>query len=128
MGWFKKLIGLEIDETSIPVSITDENYNAEIANSDLPVVLDLWGPGCAPCKQLAPIISNLAKKYHGRVKVAECNVAENPDVGRKLRIRGTPTVVYFKKGKEIERAVGFKGSLYHTEIIETEFLGNEFKI
>ncbi|MBN2723806.1 MAG: thioredoxin fold domain-containing protein [Deltaproteobacteria bacterium] len=128
MGWFKKFIGIEIDESRVPVSINDDNYQEEIANSELPVLIDLWGPGCAPCKQLAPIIADLAKKYSGKVKIAECNVADAPGVARKLRVRGTPTVVYLKKGKEVERVVGFKGSLYHTEIIETEFLGNDFTI
>ncbi|MGM0597819.1 MAG: thioredoxin family protein [Myxococcota bacterium] len=128
MSWIKKILGLEQDERAIPVAVDDSNFKEEVQNSDLPVLLDLWGPGCTPCKQLAPIISGLAKKYHGKVKIAQCNVADAPQTGRKLRVRGTPTVVYFKKGKEIERVVGFKGSLYHTEIIETEFMGKDFKV
>ena len=63
--------------------------------------------------------------FDGKISLT---VPKGCPTGRKLRVRGTPTVIYFKKGKEIERVVGFKGSLYHTEIIETEFLGNNFKV
>lgn len=128
MSWLKRLFGLEQDPDVQIVSVNDENYQETIVKSPLPVMLDLWAPSCTHCKPMVPIMTSLAKKYKGQVRFAECDISNNPEIARKLRIRGTPTVVFFKKGKEIERAVGFKGSLYHTEIIETEFLGNEFKL
>ncbi len=128
MSWIKRFFGLEADPDVQIFSVTDANYQEAVAKSPLPVMLDLWSPGCTHCKPMVPMMMTFAKKYKGQVRFAECDVSSNPDVGRKLRIRGTPTVVYFKDGKEIERAVGFKGSLYHTEIIETDFLGREFKI
>lgn len=128
MSWLKRLFGLEVDPDTQIFSVNDENYQETVARSPLPVVLDLWSPGCTHCKPLVPIMTDLAKKYKGQVRFAECDISGNPDIARKLRVRGTPTVVYFKNGKEIERVVGFRGSLYHTEIIETEFLGREFKL
>jgi thioredoxin len=127
MSWIKKLLGFNSDPIVL-TEITDSNFKEEISKSDLPVVLDLWGPGCQPCKQLVPIMKGLAKKYKGKIKVAHCDVSTSPTVARRFGVRGTPTVLYFRKGKVIEKVVGFKGSLYHTEIVETEFLGNEFTI
>ncbi len=128
MSWLKRMFGLEVDPDVQIVQITDENFSEAVSKSPLPVMLDLWSPGCAHCKPMVPMMLSFAKKYKGQVRFAECDVSSNPEVGRRLKVRGTPTVVFLKNGKEIERAVGFKGSLYHTEIIEVEFLGHEFKI
>jgi len=106
-----------------PVHIDDDNFQREVLRSAEPVLLDVWGPGCAPCKQLEPIVVRLATRYRGRVKVAELNAAAAPRTVRKLGIKGTPTVLYFHKGRIIERVVGFRGELYHQEIIDTELLG-----
>lgn len=123
MGFFSKLFGPKEPEVW-PVHIDDENFKAEITRSSEPVMLDVWGPGCAPCKQLEPILIRMARKYRGRVKVAELNAAEAPRAVRKLAVQGTPTVIYFRGGREIERAVGFRGELYHEEVIEKALLGD----
>lgn len=121
MGWFKNL--LTGTPKVMPVSVNDTNFHQEVLRSELPVVLDVWGPGCAPCKQLEPIIVDLATRYQGRVKVAELNAQAAPRTAAKLGVRGTPTVIYYKPGgRVVDRAVGFKGSLYHTEVIEQELL------
>ncbi len=121
MGFFSKLFGPKEPEVW-PVHVDDENFKAEISRSTQPVVLDVWGPGCAPCKQLEPIVLRMARKYRGRVKVAELNAAEAPRAARKLGVQGTPTVIYFRGGREVERAVGFRGELYHQEVIEKALL------
>lgn len=123
MSFLSKLFGPREPEVW-PVHVDDENFKAEITRSTEPVMLDIWGPGCAPCKQLEPIVVRMARKYRGRVKVAELNAAEAPRTVRKLGVQGTPTVVYFKGGREIERAVGFRGELYHQEVIEKALLGS----
>lgn len=123
MGIISRLFGEKKKVT--PVSITDDNFVAEIKNSALPVMLDVWGPSCVHCKRLEPIILDLATRYDGKVKIAEMNAAAAPRAARTLGVRGTPTVIYFKDGKEIERVTGFRGQLYHNEIIETEFFGKE---
>jgi thioredoxin-like negative regulator of GroEL len=123
MSFLSKLFGPK-EPAVWPVHVDDENFKAEITRSTEPVMLDIWGPGCAPCKQLEPIVIRMARKYRGRVKVAELNAAEAPRTVRKLGVQGTPTVVYFKGGREVERAVGFRGELYHQEVIEKALLGS----
>jgi thioredoxin 1 len=71
---------------------------------------------------MEPIIIKLATKYQGRVKVAELNAAAAPRTMRKLAVMGTPTVLYFQDGHEVERVVGFRGEQYHSEFIEQELL------
>lgn len=121
MSWLAKLFGQGSKKQ--PVHINDENFQKEVMKSEIPVVLDVWGPNCGPCKQLEPIIMSLAAKYDGRAKVAELNAADSPASARALRVQGTPTVVYIRNGREVERTVGFRGSLWHEEIIEQELLG-----
>ncbi len=123
MSFLSKLFGPREPEVW-PVHVDDETFKAEITRSTEPVMLDIWGPGCAPCKQLEPIVIRMARKYRGRVKVAELNAAEAPRTVRKLGVQGTPTIVYFKGGREVERAVGFRGELYHQEVIEKALLGS----
>ena len=123
MGIMSKIFGEK--KKVQPLSITDENFRDEILKSSLPVMLDIWGPSCVHCKRLEPIILHLATKYDGKVKVAEMNAAAAPRTAAALGVRGTPTVIYFKEGREIERVTGFRDQLYHEEIIETEFLSSE---
>ncbi len=120
MGWLGKLLGTE--EKIQPLSIDDENFEAEILRSDLPVLLDVWTPTCTHCHKLEPIMMDLARDYAGRLKVAEVNGAEAQRTMAALGVRGTPTVVYFDAGHEVDRVVGFKGSLYHRGLIDNEIL------
>jgi thioredoxin 1 len=71
------------------------------------------------------IVFRLANRYQGRVKVAEINAAAAPNAMRKLFVNGTPTIIYFKKGQEVERVVGLRGELYHQEFIDHELLDGE---
>lgn len=122
MGFLSKLFGAKEPDVW-PVHVDDENFESEVLRSAEPVMLDVWGPGCAPCKQLEPIVIRFAKEYRGRVKVAEVNAAAAPRTMQRLEVQGTPTVVYFRGGLEVERVVGFRGALYHAELIEHELLG-----
>jgi thioredoxin 1 len=124
MGFFAKLFG-PAEPKVWPVHVDDDNFVAEVRRSSLPVLLDVWGPMCAPCKQMEPIIFRLAKQYQGRVKVAEINAAAAPRTMKKLFVRGTPTVIYFRNGQEIERIVGLRGEHYHQAFIDGELLGGE---
>ena len=118
MGWLKNLLGGK--EKVQPVSINDSNFRDEVLESPVPVLLDVWTPTCVHCHRLEPIIMGLAQRYQGRLKVAEINGEEAPQVMSSLGVRGTPTVVYFNQGREVERMTGFRGSLYHQEFIENE--------
>jgi thioredoxin 1 len=105
-----------------PVSLDDKNFADEVRKSKVPVVVDVWSNGCAPCMALVPTIRRLSGKYDGRVKVAELNVSKAPKTARKLGVRGTPTVLFFKNGAVVERVVGVRGQHYFEEIIEEDLL------
>ena len=120
MGWLGKLLGTE--EKVQPLSINDDNFTEEILRSELPVLLDVWTPTCAYCHKLEPIIMDIARDYRGRLKVAEVNGAEARRTMAALGVRGTPTVVYFAGGREVDRVVGFRGSLYHRDLIDNDIL------
>ena len=120
MGWLRELFTRKAAVQ--PVSIPDENSREEILESDVPVLLDVWTPTCTHCHKLVPIVMAIAKDYDGELKVAEVNGADSPKTMASLRVRGTPTVVYFHEGREVDRVVGFRGSLYHRELIDNELL------
>jgi thioredoxin len=106
-----------------PVRIDDENFVDEVLRSDQPVMLDVWSPGCGPCAMLEPIVMDLAAAYAGRVKVAEMNAAEAMEYTARFGVMGTPTVLFFKKGREVERVTGFVGSRYLRQVIDEDLLG-----
>jgi thioredoxin 1 len=119
MGWLKKLVGLETGP--MPLSVNDSTFEREVLQSDLPVVLDVWSSTCAPCKKLEPIMIDLARAFKGRVKVCEMGVEVGGRSAARLGVRSTPTVVYLQGGKELERVIGFRGSLYHEQTIQELF-------
>lgn len=127
MGWFKKLIGLEA-ETHAVVALTDDNFRKEVLESPVPVLVDAWSQGCGPCKLLEPVVMQLSRDYQGRLKVAEFDVALAPKTAARLRVSGTPTVVYFSKGREVERVVGYRAGHYHRELIDQELLPTDVPV
>lgn len=121
MGFMKKLFGPKSD--AMPIHVNDTNFRNEVLNHDGPLILDIWGPGCAPCQRLVPIMASLAKQYDGRVKICELNAAEAPRAASKLGVRGTPTIVVYRRRSEIGRVVGYHPKSYFDQMIETEFDG-----
>jgi thioredoxin-like negative regulator of GroEL len=119
MGLLGKLLGLTPKKA--PLHLHDGNFAAEVLRSELPVLLDVWGSSCAPCKQLEPIIMDLAAHYDGRVKVCELSAQQAPRTMAALQIQATPTVLYFDKGVELERVHGFRSSLWHKQTVHTLF-------
>ncbi len=122
MEWLKAIFGRK--ERVLPIAIDDGNFKKEVLDSPIPVLLDIWSDGCMPCKRLEPVILELAGKYRGKVKFAEAHPARAPKTITRLGVRGTPTVIYYDKGKEVERVVGFRSSLYHSQFIEEELLSS----
>lgn len=104
-----------------PVHVNDSNFDEEVLKSDVPVVLDVWSPSCAPCQKLEEVMFALRKRYDGRVKVCELSSANAQKTAAKLRISATPTVLYFQGGREKDRVMGFRSSIYHQEAIEELF-------
>lgn len=119
MRIFHKLLG--ITPKKPPLHLDDDNFEAEVLASSLPVLLDVWGPSCGPCKQLEPIIMDLAAHYEGRVKVCELSAQAAPRTMALLRVQATPTVIYYQQGQELERIHGFRSSLFHKQSIEEHF-------
>ncbi|MBQ6229347.1 MAG: thioredoxin [Prevotella sp.] len=87
------------------VTITTENLESYL-NGELPLVVDLWATWCGPCKMIAPVISELAAEYDGKIVVGKCDVEENDDVAAEFGVRNIPTVLFFKGGKLVDKMVG----------------------
>ena len=120
MGFFSKLFSGK--PKVMPTHLTSDNFDAEVVRSDMPWVVDFWGPGCAPCQQLEGIIVSLATEYDGKVRFGEINVQESMQLARRFNVMATPTVLYFREGKVVERVAGFRGSLFHREVIDEDLL------
>ncbi len=88
------------------VAVTDDTFDAEVKNSDIPVVVDFWAEWCGPCKMIAPILDDIAKEYAGKVKVAKINIDENQQTPAQFGVRGIPTLMLFKNGSVEATKVG----------------------
>jgi thioredoxin 1 len=86
--------------------VNDANFENEVLNAHQPVLVDFWAAWCAPCRMLAPTVEAVAEKYQGKAKVVKLNVDENVDSSSRYGIKGIPTLILFREGKEAERVVG----------------------
>ena len=87
------------------VQITSENFES-LRNGDLPLVVDFWATWCGPCRMIAPIVSELAGEYDGKIVVGKCDVEENDDLAAQFGIRTIPTLLFFKGGEVVDKFVG----------------------
>jgi thioredoxin 1 len=85
---------------------TDSNFNNEVIESPLPVLVDFWAEWCGPCKMLTPIINDIAKEYDGKVLIGKVNVDDNPQVAAKYGINSIPSLLFFKNGQVAEQHTG----------------------
>ena len=104
------------------VIVNDENFDKEVLQSDIPVLVDFWAEWCGPCKVVGPTIEALASDYKGRVKVAKLDVDSSPEAARRFGVRSIPTLTVFKDGKAQETAVGVKSKGQLAEMIEQYLL------
>ena len=97
--------------------VNDQNFDAEVLQSAKPVVVDFWAEWCAPCRQIKPIIKQLAEDYADRVKVVTMDVDSNPGTAGKFGVRAIPTVLAFKDGEVVEQLQGARPKAAFEEMI-----------
>ncbi len=85
---------------------TDSNFQQEVLNSELPVVVDFYADWCGPCKMIGPVIEQLAEAYAGKIKVGKVNVDENMELASKYRIMSIPAIMFFKNGEVQDQIIG----------------------
>jgi thioredoxin 1 len=99
--------------------VTDSNFDTEVLQENLPVLVDYWAEWCGPCKMIAPILDDVAKEYAGRLKVAKLNIDDNPDTPARFGIRGIPTLMLFKGGNVEATKVGALSKSQLTAFIDS---------
>ena len=90
------------------VTVTDASFNADVLQSDKPVLVDFWAVWCGPCRQVSPVLDEIAKENADKITLAKVNIDENPEVARQYQIMSIPTMNVYKGGKVVKTIVGAK--------------------
>ena len=88
------------------VAVTDDTFDTEVKQSDIPVVVDFWAEWCGPCKQIGPALEELSSEYEGRVKIVKVDVDNNPNSAAGMGVRGIPALFIFKDGQVVSNRAG----------------------
>jgi len=99
--------------------VTDDSFEEEVINSDIPVLVDYWAEWCGPCKMIAPILEEIVGDYADKIKIAKLNIDENPNTPPKFGIRGIPTLMLFKNGEVEATKVGALSKSQLTAFIDS---------
>jgi thioredoxin 1 len=91
---------------SKPVHVTDDTFQAEVLQADLPVLVDLWAEWCGPCHMVTPVLEEIARDYDGKLKITKLDVDSNPGAAIKYGVQSIPTLLLFKNGQMLTRVVG----------------------
>lgn len=95
----------------------DGNFDTEVVQADVPVLVDFWATWCAPCRHIAPIVEELADDYQGKMKVGKVDVDNNHEIATRYRITSIPSVYLFKGGEVVEQMVGARPKAYFVQTI-----------
>lgn len=101
------------------VYVSDDTFDEEVLQDDLPVLVDFWADWCGPCKMIAPILDEISDEYDGRLKVAKLNIDDNPNTPPKFGIRGIPTLMMYKNGQVEATKVGAVSKSQLTAFIDS---------
>ena len=102
------------------IELTDQNWEAEVLNSDKPVLVDFWAEWCMPCRMLSPTIEKLANDYAGKIKVGKIDTDANRDVSMKYGISAIPTVILFRNGQVAQKFVGLRQEKDFKEVLDAQ--------
>ncbi len=96
-----------------PIEVNESTWDAEVLNSELPVLVDFWAEWCGPCKMIAPAVHDLALEYDGKLNVAKLDVDSAPNIAMKYRVSSIPALIFFKDGQPVDQVIGAvpKGAL-----------------
>ncbi len=100
------------------IHLTQSNWEEEVLNSDIPVLVDFWAPWCGPCRMVAPVVSEIAEEYKGKLKVGKLNTDEEPEIAVRYGIMSIPTLMIFKKGEVVDQIIGAVPKEYLVEKLQ----------
>ena len=101
-------------------SVSSDNFDAEVLQSDKPVLVDFWAEWCGPCRMIAPVLEQVADEKQGELKVVKLNVDENQDVAQRFSVRGIPTLILFKNGDAAATQTGAVGKAQLAAFVEQQ--------
>lgn len=100
------------------VILNSDNFDDEVMNSDVPVLVDFWAAWCGPCRMVAPIIDQLADDFDGKAKIAKVNVDEERDLASKFKVMSIPTLILFKDGQIVDQVMGARPKADLTKFVQ----------
>lgn len=89
------------------VVVTKDNFEDEVLNSDIPVLVDFWAEWCGPCQMLGPVLEEISEEYNGRIKICKVNVDDEMELAVKYKIESIPMMYFFKNGEQVDGIMGF---------------------